>query len=141
MNGPSRNILTNRLNHLIRAAILLATAVILYGCAAIRQSPDYSDDDTTFNILSKYDFEKQEIDYKKTSDISTRTNIRNEIVSRKKRLYDIEFSRFEIELSSVSNGVSLGTDLIGLALGGLTATVGGATTKAALGAASVGVLG
>lgn len=121
---------------------MLCTAItVFFGCASIRQTPTYSDDDTDFSILSKYDFKKKEDAYENSNDIATRTSIRNEIVSRKKRLYDIEFARFETELSSVSNGVSLGTDLVALTLGGLTATVGGATTKAALGAASVGVLG
>ncbi|WP_157374742.1 hypothetical protein [Burkholderia ubonensis] len=133
---------TGALNKLIRATALLTAPAILFGCAAIKQSPDYSDDDkATISGLSEYDYKGKEGIYENTDDIKTRTNIRNEIVSRKKRIYDIEFSKFETELSSVSNSISLGTDLIGLALGGLTATVGGASTKAALGAASVGVLG
>jgi hypothetical protein len=57
------------------------------------------------------------------------------------RGYDITFSDFKRRLAGDANSVMLGSDLLVLALGGLVATTGGATTKAALGAAIAGIAG
>jgi hypothetical protein len=57
------------------------------------------------------------------------------------RAYDITFADFEKRLYGDGNAVTLGSDLVALALTGLIATTGNAATKSALGAASTGVLG
>jgi hypothetical protein len=66
--------------------------------------------------------------------------IRNDVVLNRMRVYDMEFSLFARDLSSTNNSVSIGTDLTALALNGLGATTGNAATKAALAAASGGVI-
>ncbi len=83
----------------------------------------------------------QEKAYLTTSGDDARTQKRNEIILARMRGYDIEFVDFERQLYGQSNTVTIGSDIVGLILGGLTATTGNATTKAALGAASIGVLG
>ena len=69
------------------------------------------------------------------------TQKRDEIVLARLRGYDIELSDFERGLFCQGNPISLGGDLLALTLGGLTATTGSAATKAALGAATTGVIG
>jgi hypothetical protein len=114
----------------------------LYGCAAIQQYPaDPEDTGQTLNNLKPYFDGSKEKEYDVLTDDSSRTIKRNEIVSNMMKGYDIEFFAFEKQLTGFSNSVSVGADLIGLTLGGLTATAGGAGAKAAFGAASVGVLG
>ncbi len=66
---------------------------------------------------------------------------RNEIILARVHAYDIVFADFEKRLYGDGNGVTLGGDLVALVLTGLTATVGSAGTKAALGAAATGVIG
>lgn len=71
----------------------------------------------------------------------TRLQLRNTIVLSRMRAYDITFSNFRRRLAGDGNFVTTGGDLALLVLGGLIATTGGATTKAALGAASAGIAG
>lgn len=66
---------------------------------------------------------------------------RNEIVLRRVRTLNLEFSNFEERLYGDSNVVGSGGDLLLLILGGLGATTGNAATKAALAAASAGIVG
>jgi len=119
-------------------------ALTLCGCASLEGYPaDPENTSNTLSTLSKY-FDGTAADiasYNATNDDPTRTRLRNIIVLSRIRAYDIEFSKFKRQLMGFGNSVSVGTDLIGLALGGLTATTGSAATKSALGAASVGVLG
>jgi len=125
-------------NGLVTVAILL----MFSGCAAVRQAPqDPQDNDAVLKELDQYFHGAVVHQYYMESDKTRRVAMRNEIVTNRVRAYDIEFSRYKNQLSEFGNSVSLGGDLIGLALGGLTATVGNAATKAALGAASAGVLG
>src|ERR1041385_2381654 len=72
---------------------------------------------------------------------AAKTNIRNEIIFARMRAYDITFADFEKRLYGDGNAVTLGSDLAGLILAGLTATTGNAATKSVLGAASAGVIG
>ncbi len=81
-----------------------------------------------------------EVEYK-NADPGSRRGIRNTIVINRMRLYDIEFDRFEKELWASGNAVTTGGDLVAIALGAIAATTGNATTKAALAAASTGVVG
>ncbi len=79
-------------------------------------------------------------DCTKLLNLTGRQNIRDDVVLNRMRVYDMEFSMFARELSSASNSISVGTDLSALVLNGLGATTGDATTKAALAAASGGVI-
>src|SRR5207302_7174571 len=75
------------------------------------------------------------------SDSALRTKLRNDIIAKRIRGYDIAFSSFERQLLTSNNSLSLGTDLAAITLGGLIATVGGEQTKAVLGQISSGVVG
>jgi hypothetical protein len=66
--------------------------------------------------------------------------IRNDVVLNRMRVYDMEFSLFARDLSGTNNSITIGSDLTALALNGLGATTGNAATKAALAAASGGVI-
>jgi hypothetical protein len=127
----------------IRGAFgLCACIALLSSCASIQGYPaDPEATNKTLVKLAPYFDGTEEAQYAALSDADARTKKRNEIVFARMRGYDIEFSSYERQLYGFSNSVSVGTDLIGLTLGGLTATVGSAATKAALGAASAGVLG
>ena len=112
------------------------------GCASIQGYPrDPEDSAATLARLTPYFDGSKENEYNDETDSASRERKRNEIVFARMRGYDIEFADFQRQLYGFANSVSVGTDLIGLVLGGLTATTGNASTKAALGAASVGVIG
>ena len=121
----------------------LAGAAFLSACAPIRGFPqDPENTSATLAALIPY-FDGTEEKIYLSSGIGTeaRTQKRNEIVLARMRAYNIAFSEFQRRLYGDSNTVTLGSDLIALILAGLTATTGDAATKAALGAASAGVLG
>jgi hypothetical protein len=123
--------------------LMCACLPLLSACASIQGYPaDPEATKKTLANLSAYFDGTEEKKYETLGiGTDTRTQKRNEIVFGRMRAYDIEFSKFERQLYGSSNTITVGADLVGLALGGLTATVGSAATKAALGAASVGVLG
>jgi hypothetical protein len=123
----------------IQLCIFLPT---LIACAPIRGYPsDPENTDTTLKNLAPYFDGTKETGYIDAVGDGGKTPLRDAIVYARIRGYDIEFADFERQLYSQSNTIALGSDLIGLILGGLTATTGSAATKAALGAASVGVIG
>jgi hypothetical protein len=66
---------------------------------------------------------------------------RDTVVYRRMEVIDIYYYDFESKLTGAYNGIDLGGDLIALILNGLGATTGNAATKAALAAASAGVIG
>lgn len=72
--------------------------------------------------------------------LTGRQAIRDDIVLGRMHVYDMEFSLFVRELSGGNNTIALGSDLTALALNGFGATTGDASTKAALAAASGGVI-
>jgi hypothetical protein len=114
----------------------------LFACAPIQGYPlDPEDMSVALQNLKPYFDGTVESKYLVEPDDAARTRIRNRIIYARTRGYDIEFSDFQKSLYSQSNIISAGSDLAGLVLGGLTATTGNAATKAALGAASVGILG
>jgi hypothetical protein len=129
---------------LARTMLALAVAsgpVLLASCAPLLGYPkDPEDTDATLIALQPYFNGTKEIEYTR-ADPATRTAIRNEIIFGRMRGYDITFANFEKRLYGGGNAVSLGSDLLGLVLAGLTATTGSASTKSALGAASAGVIG
>jgi hypothetical protein len=126
----------------LKEVVALIGVPLLFACAPIEGFPkDPENTDATLTALQPYFDGTREKDYLATSDDSARTQIRNEIIFRRLRGYDIEFANFQRQLYGQGNEITVGSDLIGLVLGGLTATTGNATTKAALGAASTGIIG
>lgn len=118
--------------------------MLVAACAPIRAHPDDPEDtDATLTSLKPYFDGTKEKDYNDwpATDAAGRKQKRDEIVLSRVHAYDIEFSNFEDNLFEESNGLSTGSDLILLVLTGLTATTGGAGVKAALGAASAGIVG
>jgi hypothetical protein len=114
----------------------------LAGCAPLLGYPkDPEDTDATLSSLQRYFNGTREADYLNPLYAAQRAQIRNDIILGRMHAYDITFDNFEKRLYGDGNAVSLGSDLTGLVLAGLTATMGGAGTKAALGAASAGVIG
>jgi hypothetical protein len=128
---------------LICAIILVCICLpSLFACAPLQGYPlDPEDTAATLKNLAPYFNGTVEAQYVAATGDEAKTPIRDAIVYARMRGYDIEFSDFEKSLYSESNGIAVGSDLVGLILGGLTATTGNAATKAALGAASVGVIG
>ena len=122
---------------------VLACCGLLVACAPIRGYPnDPENTDNTLDRLQPYFDGTKEAEYfapNITADM--RALKRNEIVFARLRGYDIAFADFERRLYGDANAVTLGSDLVGLVLAGLTATTGSAATKSALGAASAGVIG
>jgi hypothetical protein len=135
-------VLRTSLRHRVKAWLAACTClVLLAGCAPLLGYPkDPEDTDTTLANLQPYFSVAKDVEYARAQP-AERAQIRNEIIFARMRAYDITFADFEKRLYGDGNAVTLGSDLIGLVLGGLTATIGGAGTKAALGAASAGVIG
>jgi len=127
-----------------RALAQGAVCVLLAACAPVIGYPNDPEntDVVLADLVSKY-FSGGTIEraYDGTRDITERKQRRDEIIRGRTRAYDIEFADFERRLYGDGNGVTLGADLVGFVLGGLTATTGSAATKSALGAASTGVIG
>jgi hypothetical protein len=136
-----------RRNAVFKTGIGLTVAAwfsLLAGCAPVIGYPnDPENTDQTLANLQPYFNGVKEADYLATapSDAVLRKQLRDAIIFARMRAYDIEFADFERRLYGDGNGVTLGSDLVGLVLAGLTATTGNATTKSALGAASAGVIG
>jgi hypothetical protein len=119
-----------------------ACVIVLAGCAPLLGYPrDPEDTDATLPYLQQYFNGVREKDYFNPTYAAQRAQIRNEIILGRLHAYDITFADFEKRLYGDGNGVTLGGDLTALVLTGLTATMGGAATKSALGAASTGVIG
>jgi hypothetical protein len=137
-------IVDRRLVRILKNVVALAgvCSPLLFACAPIEGYPrDPENTDATLAALQPYFNGTAEQAYITAKDDSARTQERNQIIFARLRGYDIEFSNFERQLYGQSNAITLGSDLVGLILGGLTATTGNATTKAALGAASTGIIG
>lgn len=67
--------------------------------------------------------------------------IRNQIIYSDIAQVDLNFNAFKIDLNNQVNTINVSADFISLALAGLGATTGNVGTKAALAAASAGVIG
>jgi hypothetical protein len=128
---------------LLRVAIVCGLIAGNSGCASIQGYPiDPENTDSTLLSLKPYFDGTEEKNYiALAGNEAVRQQKRDEIVLARLRGYDIEFSAFEKGLYGQGNTISTGGDLIALILAGLTATTGGTATKAALGAASAGVIG
>lgn len=118
------------------------SAGLIVGCASIEGFPhDPEDSATTLTALSPFFDGSEEAKYTQTDNPAIRQQLRDSIVLGRVRAYDIEFDAFERQLYGSGNAITTGSDLIVLILSGLAATTGDAGTKAALAAASAGVVG
>jgi hypothetical protein len=125
-----------------RWTILLAGMLTLAGCASVTGFPD--------DVLSPKDDLAQTRQYFAPTVVSDYAALTGEAVRRAKRdevvygrihAYDVQYHAFLKALSREAGGSDITGDFLALALNGLGATVGDAGTKAALSAASGGVLG
>ena len=115
--------------------------VSLSGCAGFRASPEAPFESTGQLESTRFAFlsDTYEKYYKATG--TEKVELRNEIINAQIRAYDIRFQEYEQNLFDLGIGLGVGTDWASLALSGLTATVGTASTKAALGAANSALVG
>jgi hypothetical protein len=79
--------------------------------------------------------------YHTETDLEKKKVLRNEIIDARLDELDRKFGEFERDLHIQGVGFGIGTDWLLLAVAGATATVGGASVKAALGAVSAGIVG
>ncbi|HZK90767.1 MAG TPA: hypothetical protein VFC56_11515 [Stellaceae bacterium] len=122
--------------------MVAALSGLLAGCAPLLGYPkDPEDTDATLTRLAPYFNGDEEAQYLALAVPTLRAQKRNDIILARIHAYDIEFADFERRLYGDGNATTLGGDLVGLVLAGLTATTGNAATKSALGAASAGVIG
>lgn len=129
------------------ALVAVPCTALLSACSVVEGYPTNPDSNTTLTALqTKYFGADSEDAYNSISAsdpnyATLRKSKRDEIILGRIRAYDIEFSDFQRALNSYSNEISIGADLTALVLNGLGATTGNAGTKAALAAASAGVIG
>jgi len=125
-----------------RQLLLSICMLFLGGCASIDGFPDPvikpSDD---LAQAQQYFSPGVLAEYVKQSGEAARRAYRDQIVYGRLHAYDIQYQVFLRALSRESGGTGMAGDLASLALNGLGATVGDAATKAALSAASAGVIG
>ena len=115
--------------------------VLLSGCAGFRAFPEAPFESTGQLESTRFAFLSDTYENYYTATGAEKVNLRNEIVNAQIRAYDIRFQEYEQSLFDLGIGLDVGTDWASLALSGLTATVGNASTKAALGAANSGLVG
>ena len=121
-----------------RFAMLLVSALALGGCTAALQGYPETKPDTKSVAESNYYVSAQSVlDYKGTPSQKLRDNI----IDARMLVIDRNFREFEKSLYQEGLKLGLGVDWLVLALSGATATIGGETFKAALGAISAGVVG
>lgn len=130
----------------LRRAVLVPVLALLSSCAALSGYPQDPQDTAALGHLRAKYFALDATDcYKrtdcyKTIGFASQRALRDDIVLSRIHIYDMEFSLFVRDLSGANNSLSVGTDFAALALNGLGATTGDVATKAALAAASGGVL-
>jgi len=120
---------------------MIAGTAALGGCAALSGYPqDPQESQTLQQLRSQYFGPDSEADYNKANDATTRQKIRDEIVYNRMLVADADFADFVRDINSTNNGISIGSDLTAFVLNGLGSTTGDAPTKAALAAASGGII-
>jgi hypothetical protein len=125
-----------------RALVFFGVITVLASCSAIQGYPhDPGNTRAVLKSLQPYFSASSEDAYLKEQDPTKRRTLRDVIVLSRVHAYDIEFDSFEKSLFTSGSGLSTGSDLTVLVLNGLGATIGGVTTKAALSAASAGIIG
>lgn len=117
-------------------------SIILSGCASFTGYPsDSHDTEAELAVLNTYGGAAALDGYFRAVDPLRKRFFRDNYVNARIAQIDIDFERFKMQLNSEKNVETLTTESALLVLTGLTATTGGATTKAALGAAAAGVTG
>jgi uncharacterized protein YcfL len=126
---------------LVLVGVLMAT-----GCASITGYPSRStntkDDMSALAIYNK----SEVIAFYNASSNSVRNgktqkDYRNEVVNGRLAAIDIQYNLYQQSLYEEGIGTNILTDWVVIGLGGATTVVGGAATKAALGAAITGITG
>jgi hypothetical protein len=120
-------------------AIIIAAMVT--ACTAIEGFPPNPEDSATLDALRAKYFGPHSEDSYDVSPPSIKQTIRDDIVYGRMHVYDLEFSQFQRALYGNGNIMTVGGDLTALVLNGIGATTGGAGTKAAMNAASGGIIG
>jgi hypothetical protein len=127
-----------------RDTLCLGLALLLIsGCSTFTGYAQDPATDTRLSAELRFGFEQGLKDeyIEAAGNPDLRREIRDKIIYRQLSAYDLEFSNFERTLASSNNAFSLSSDTAVLALGATGAVVGGATTKAALAAASAFIVG
>ena len=128
-----------------RWTLVLALVLVPLGlgaCSSLRAYPNRSGDlDTELKQLDKFHAPTILEEYEKKPDAAAKQAFRNEVVTARIRAIDLHFGVFQQALFREGVSTNILADWITLGLGGATATIGGATTKAALGAVSAGITG
>ncbi len=126
----------------LRIVVPALTAVALCGCAAIAGYPkDPEKASAALEALKPYFDPAKDAQYGSLTDATQKRAARDIIVLSRVRSYDIEFTGYEKSLWGTGNTVTLGGDLIALALGGLATTAAGTSAKSAYSAAAAGIVG
>jgi len=125
---------------------VVSLSILLAGCAAFSGYPtDYQN--TAAVITADAPYLSADVRTKENSSSATDRGgldprqYRDAVVYGRIEVIDIYYYDFESKLVGSYDGLSLGADLTTLILNGLGATTGAAATKAALAAASAGVIG
>lgn len=132
---------SRRINSLLPFALLTMSA-----CSTISGYPSSARDDAAEIAESQKYFAANVATIARSATDADRGGLsqqayRDVVIYGRINVIDIRYDEFERTLTGTGSGLSLGTDLTVLALNGLGATIGGAAAKAALAAASAGVLG
>jgi hypothetical protein len=130
----------NAIATLIKTFWVIAV-LTLTSCAAVRQFPD--DPGANSDATSSYQqyFNAEWITKYEATPSTQRQYLRDTIVINRMLAYDVSYQTFKTQLLTEGNSINTIGDLIVLALSGLGATTGTAATKAALAAASAGIVG
>ncbi len=125
-----------------RAFATLILCAVLAACSSLSgYPPEPADPDAELASLQKYFAPDLVTNYHDSTDAVLRKHIRDEVVYGRLRAYDIEFKKFEKALAGDNNTFSIGSEWVVLGLNAAGAVTGGAGTKAALAAASAGIVG
>ena len=130
------SVLTKRSKNLFVIAVLALTS-----CAVVRQFPD--DPAANSDVSASYQqyFNAEWVTKYEAASGTQRSSLRDTIVINRMLAYDVAYATFKTQLLTEGNSINTIGDLIVLALSGVGATTGTATTKAALAAASAGIVG
>ncbi|MBV9785974.1 MAG: hypothetical protein JO264_19400 [Acidisphaera sp.] len=120
-------------------AFTLACAALAAGCAPVIGFP--ADPMCGSPAAVRKDIAGERAIYAGTDEVAARTQARNRVVLDEMLLYECSYNSFQRRLWGDNNLVSGGGDLFVLILNGLGATTGNSATKAALAAASAGLVG
>jgi hypothetical protein len=125
---------------------VLAAASLVAGCSAVTGYPkNYQDTNAVIVADSPYlganVMEKERSPSDQDRGGMSQQQYRDAVIYARIQVVDINYYNFESKLSGGFNSFDLGADLSTLVLNGLGATTGAAATKAALAAASAGVIG